>query len=31
MSSKRKCPICGNIKSWAVRREKRRCSSCRYE
>jgi len=31
MAYKRKCPRCGNPKSWAIRREKRRCSACRYE
>ena len=31
MSSRRKCPRCGNTKSWAIRREKRKCSLCRYE
>lgn len=31
MASKRKCPRCGNSKSWAIRREKRKCSACRYE
>jgi transposase len=31
MISIRKCPRCGNTKSWRVRREKRRCSACRYE
>lgn len=25
------CPRCGNKKSWAVRRNKRKCSECRYE
>jgi len=31
MISIRKCPKCGNTKSWRVRREKRKCSACRYE
>ncbi len=31
MAKKQKCPRCGNSKSWAVRREKRKCSVCRYE
>jgi transposase len=31
MISIRKCPRCGNTKSWRVRREKRKCSACRYE
>jgi len=26
-----KCPRCGNKKSWAIRRGKRRCSRCRHE
>lgn len=25
------CPRCGNNKSWSIRREKRRCTACRYE
>ncbi len=31
MSTLRKCPRCGNTKSWRVRRSKRKCSACRYE
>ena len=31
MASIKKCPRCGNKKSWRVRREKRKCSACRYE
>jgi len=31
MISIRKCPRCGNTKSWRVRRGKRKCSACRYE
>ena len=31
MKASKKCPRCGNTKSWKVRREKRKCSSCRYE
>ena len=31
MVSVKKCPRCGNTKSWRVRREKRKCSACRYE
>jgi transposase len=31
MKASKKCPRCGNKKSWKVRREKRKCSSCRYE
>lgn len=27
----KKCPRCGNTKSWRVRRGKRKCSACRYE
>jgi transposase len=27
----RRCPRCGNAKSWRVRRGKRKCSACRYE
>ena len=26
-----RCPRCGDKKNWAVRREKRKCSSCKYE
>ena len=31
MISIKKCPRCGNTKSWRVRRGKKRCSACRYE
>lgn len=31
MGRTKKCPRCGNSKSWAIRRDKRRCASCRYE
>ena len=31
MASVRKCPRCSNTKSWRVRRQKRKCSACRYE
>jgi transposase len=31
MAHIQKCPRCQNSKSWAVRRDKRRCSVCRYE
>ncbi|MFC1943254.1 hypothetical protein ACFLWO_01575 [Chloroflexota bacterium] len=28
MGRTKKCPRCGNSKSWAIRRDKRRCASC---
>jgi transposase len=31
MSILKRCPRCGNSKSWKVRRGKRKCSVCRYE
>ena len=31
MKSSQNCPRCGDRKSWAVRRGKRKCSACRYE
>lgn len=31
MGRTKKCPRCGNGKSWLIRRGKRRCASCRYE
>src|SRR4030043_804883 len=31
MENSQKCPRCGNTKSWAVRRSKRKCSVCKYE
>lgn len=31
MKNIHQCPRCGNKKSWAVRRGKRKCSSCKYE
>jgi transposase len=31
MAHLQKCPRCGDKKSWAIRRGKRRCSACKYE
>jgi transposase len=31
MAHLQKCSRCGNTKSWAVRRSKRKCSVCKYE
>lgn len=31
MKRRQDCPRCGNRKSWAVRRGKRKCLACRYE
>ncbi len=31
MGRRKKCPRCGNSKSWTIRRDKKRCTSCRYE
>jgi transposase len=31
MDQQVECPHCGCIKTWIIRREKRRCAQCRYE
>lgn len=31
MRQLQRCPRCGNKKSWAVRRNKRKCAACKYE
>ena len=31
MANLQKCPRCGNKKTWAIRRGKRKCSACEYE
>ncbi len=31
MAHVEKCLKCGNSKSWSIRRDERKCSSCRYE
>jgi transposase len=31
MAHLQKCPRCGNTKSWAIRRGRRKCSACRHE
>jgi hypothetical protein len=31
MGRTKKCPRCGSSKSWTIRRDKRRCATCRYE